>query len=422
MLPLQAADEGAGQISLTFKEALGRIAGEGRAVRIAHQTTAMAHQDVGRARSPLLPQVNLSAGRRYYAFQPAARLGAVTANTSEKEFNVAGLHAYQTIYDFGVNSSNLKAARLLEGAMSDDAQRARNQAVLEFVGVYFDLLETDRLIGVARDELSSLALHLKDVTILWREGVAMKNDLLSVQVKFSFARQQLVTLRNQRKVAHARLCALLSLDEKVLVALEDPEVDIEVRPLSEAEAAAMAARPELKALSQAVQAADFRERASRAADRPSVFADGGYDYAKNQYQSRDDNWSMMLGLKFNIFNGGLTKAEAEKEAAHHKQLLEQEKQAGEDIRVEVEKAYWDLKTAGDKLGASRSAARQAEENLRVNRVQYREGALTSTAVLDAVALRSSAETNLWRSVYDRKRAWAHLLYAMGRDIASDYMK
>ncbi|NTV28972.1 MAG: TolC family protein [Candidatus Omnitrophica bacterium] len=407
---------------LAFHEALARVSREGRAVLVARRSAAMAHEDVGRARSPLLPQVSANAGRQHYVYQPASVLGGSKIFTAQKDFNFAGLGVYQTLYDFGASGSGLKAARVGEEAVSDEIRRVQNQAALEFIGAYFDLLETDRLVAVARDTVSSLASHLKDVTILWREGVSMKNDLLTVRVKFSAARQNLVALKNVRLAGLTRIKALLALDDKTPLLLDDPEIAQMQPSLKEAQAMAAANRPELQLLEKAARASEFREEAARSGDKPVLFANGGYNYAQNRYQARDDNWALSLGVRFNIFDGGLTKAETAREKAQHEQILEQRRKATDDIRSEVEKAYRDLDTATSQISASRTAIRQAEENLRVNRVRYKEGAGTSTEVLDALTLLSGTKTDLWKSVYERKRARARLLYTMGRDIGEEYIK
>jgi outer membrane protein TolC len=63
---------------------------------------------------------------------------------------------------------------------------------------------------------------------------------------------------------------------------------------------------------------------------------------------------------------------------------------------------------------------QAEENLRINRVRYEEGAGTATEVLDAVTLLTTAETNQHRALYDFRRAEASVFYSTGRDLVEVY--
>jgi outer membrane protein TolC len=74
------------------------------------------------------------------------------------------------------------------------------------------------------------------------------------------------------------------------------------------------------------------------------------------------------------------------------------------------------------MDVTKAAVAQAEENLRLQRLRYKEGVGTATEVLDAVTLMTTAESNSWKSLYGVKRAEAVLLYSMGRDLTGAYGK
>jgi outer membrane protein TolC len=92
----------------------------------------------------------------------------------------------------------------------------------------------------------------------------------------------------------------------------------------------------------------------------------------------------------------------------------------DDIKLEVEKSYLDLKNALEKILVTKGAANQAEENLRINKIKYEEGIGTSTDVIDAITLLTLAETNYCRALYELRRAQAELRYATGSDLVSVY--
>jgi outer membrane protein TolC len=101
-------------------------------------------------------------------------------------------------------------------------------------------------------------------------------------------------------------------------------------------------------------------------------------------------------------------------------LIEQINRLIDEIKLEVEKYILDLKTARERITVTRDAVGQAEENLRINRVRYGEGVGTATEVLDAVTLLTIAETNLYKSLYDFRRAEAGLIYSIGKDLLEVY--
>jgi outer membrane protein TolC len=415
--PTYAATSGV----LTLGDAVTRVLSHGHDMRLADRAIDRANAQADMARAPLLPQVSAMAGETYYAYQPAAIAGAQKLNTSEKSFASMSVDVYQTLFDFGATKVKHQAARMLADRALDEASGVRNQAVLGVVAAYIDVLEARRMIDVAVHELVTLAGHMKEIAILYREGVATRNDLLSVRVRFNGARQKLIVARSQEKIAIAGLKELLSWKDGAPLVVEDTLVfEFKDTGLNEAWATAMKLRPELHGLDKAVLAADLDEQAARGSDKPSLFASGGYSYADNRYQARNDNWQATVGVKLSVFNGGLTRASTKKARADKEQSIEQRRKVEEQIRFDVEKAYWEMNNARERMVLSRTAVVQAQENVRVSRIRYHEGAGTSVEFVDALVLRTGAETDLWRSAYACQRSQARFLYAMGRDLVKVY--
>ena len=412
-----AASEAPVPLHLTLEQAMTRVTQDGRDVRIADKVQDMARDEASMMNAPLLPQVTASAGQNFYAYQPAAVSGGQRLPTSQKVFSSYGVNVQQILFDFGATRARHQAAQAVAEGSVDEGARIKNQSILNIVLAYFDGLEARRMISVAERELVNLARHAKDVMVLFREGVATKNDLLSVSVHFNAARQKLIASRSQEKVAIARIRELLSMKEGGMLILED--VTLPVRfdiTLEQSFAAAQHCRPELRAMGKALRAARFNEESLRSGNKPVFFADGGYSYADNRYQSRDDNWHALLGMKLSIFNGGLTKAEYSRAAHDTERLLQEQKKLEEAIRFEVEQDRLAMDNARERIVLGRTGASQADENVRVVEARYIEGAGTASDVLEALALRTSAETDLWRSTYELKRSYARLLCAMGADV------
>ena len=83
------------------------------------------------------------------------------------------------------------------------------------------------------------------------------------------------------------------------------------------------------------------------------------------------------------------------------------------IQLEVRAAWLGLAEARARIGASREAVDQAEENLRISRELYGAGLATNTQVLDAVALRVGATANRDDAVLDAELARLALACAIG---------
>jgi outer membrane protein len=380
---------------LTLQEGLKIVTQEARLIRIAALNEDIARSETRLARSRLLPSVNAYVRQTFLAYQPGARFGPQEVYTSERSFLSYGVNLYQTIYDFGGDISLYNASKKAVSITENDTRKIRNLISFEFTKAYLDLLEIEKLINVAEREVES-----------------------------SDARQRLLSLKNQRSLYVSRINSLimrpLDTDFRTGEVEISVSVGLEAHELSSAYKVAEELRPEVKAIDNEIEVLRLREKAKASEYYPRLFLQTGYEYTENRYTLHEDNWSLVFGLTVNLFSGGSTSSEIARLRAQQSQLLEERKRLIDDIRLEVKRYFIELKNAADRLEVTQRAISQAEENLRINKIRFEEGAGKSTDVLDAIALLSLAETNYYRARYEYLRAKAGLLYAMGKDIATEF--
>ena len=406
---------------ITISEGLRLATDHNRLIKIASLSKDIASADTSIARSGLLPSINASLNQTYLARQPGARFGSLKAFLAEKDSLSYGINIYQTIYDFGANLSRYEASKTNLDLTKLDIVRVKNLVALDFINAYFDLLETEKMVLVAEKEVERFTLHLKVTQSFYEEGVITKNDLLQAEVMLSDARQRLLTMTNRRSLNISNINSILARPIYACVEVVDaPATTSQVIELEKAWDTAGKERSEIKIIDHQLRILDFQETAVRSEYYPTLFAQGGYNYTENRYQFPTDNWSLIFGIHLNVFSGGSTKAGVSKVLYEREQLLEQKKKLIDDINLEVEKSYLDLKNALEKIQVTKDAVSQGEENLRINKIRYEEGVGTSTDVVDAITLLTTAETNYYRAVYELQRAGAGLRYAMGLDLVSTY--
>ncbi|MFZ2196205.1 MAG: TolC family protein, partial [Thermodesulfovibrionales bacterium] len=342
---------------------------------------------------------------------------------SERNFLFYSLNIQQTLYDFQKNASRYEASKKMLNVKKHDAARIRNLVAIDFVLVYLDLLETENMLKVSEKEVERLQSHLRDANSLFQEGVITKNDLLQAEVKISDAKQRLLSQRNLRAVTASRLNSILVRPLTSDIQVEEiKETSPQIIEMDRQKAWEIAEkqRSEIQIIEETMKALDLEKTARKAEFFPRLFLKGGYDFTENQYQLHEGNWSLTLGMGVNLFQGGATQAELMKIESQRDRLVEEKNKLLDDIRFEVEKYLLDVNTARERVAVTKDAVKQAEENLRINRVKYEAGAGTATEVLDAVTLLSVAETNNYKSVYDLKKAEAAVLYATGIPLAEVY--
>jgi len=408
---------------LTLSQGLQRVAENNRVIKITQQQERISEADTLIARSPLLPNVNASAGQTFLSHQPIALFGQASVPTSEKGFASYSLSIQQLLYDFEGSASRYKASKVILETKRLDIRRIRNLVFLDFSLAYFHLLEAEKLVLVAQKEVESVSSHLRDAKALYENGVITKNDLLQADVRLSDARQKLLNGKNVRAINASRLNTVLSQP----LSTEIHVLDIQESPSAylfpdreKAWEAALRERPEMRIVDETMRSLNLEEKSRKAEFYPRFFAGASYDYTENRYMLHQGNASLVLGMTINLFSGGSTKAEVLKTEHQKIQLQEQRARLGDEIRLEVEKNILDLKNAQERINVAKDAVGQAEENLRINRVRYEEGVGTATEVLDAVTLLTVAETNYYRSLYDFRRAESAVFYSMGKDLSEVY--
>lgn len=407
--------------ALNLQEGLRIVTEKGRDVAMARSDEEAAKGAVSLARSPWLPSLDIYGRETWLKNQPEAKTPFGPMPTSQDQFTSYGFKATQVLYDFGKTSSSVSSAQYGLKAREAGTFRARNRAALEFIVVYFDLLEAEELLKVAQEEVTRYEAHSKDAAARFRAGVVTRNELLQAEVLLADSKQRLLTAKNNRTLRASKINSLLMrpLNESV----QPSEVGgyaLGPVTLDQAWAEAEQSNPDLKDLDARVRAKEENISSIRSDYLPTVYVSGGYEYMENRYQVHPDNWSVIAGVNINLFAGGSTSSKVSMAKSEHLSLRLGREKLLDAVRLDVQASWLDRESSTLKVEVAASAVSQAAENLRLQRLRYQQGIGTSTEVLDAVSLMTTAETNAWKANFAVRRAEAALQYTMGRDLAAVY--
>ena len=408
---------------LTLADGLKIVTQENRLVKIRQQEEKISHEDAVIARSKLLPSFNASYGQSAFEHETAVRVGSQIIPSAEASFYTYQLAIQQILYDFGGVNALYQSAKLTEETKRLETKSTRNGVALSFATLYFDVLESEKMIAVAEREMESLAAHARVANELLESGLITKNDLLEAEVRLADARQKLLNAQNMRKINGARLDSILAwpLSTPVQV-IEETGPRPETPPHDEAVDIAQRERPELQIADAALKALRYEETARKSEYFPKFLAQGERDYAKNKYAGYEANLGITLLMQLNLFSGGSTEAAVEKVQLAQMRLRVERKKLADDIGLELEKYYLDMLNANESVQVAKDAIAQAEESLRITRIKYAEGVGIARDVTDAITLRALSETNYYRALYDSYRSEAGYLYAMGSELTEVYQQ
>ncbi|QWR78653.1 TolC family protein [Candidatus Magnetomonas plexicatena] len=419
----QASEPSASE-TMTISEGVAiAVSDENRIVKIAAQSVNISERETDIAAAPLLPSVNAEISQGYLQHTPTAMFGSMQVPMGNRDSLSYTISARQTIFDFGASISRYRASLSTLDAVKYDYERTKNLIVLEFIVGCYDTLEFEKLVAVSQAETERFQSHLKVARSLFKEGVITKNDLLQAEVKLADAKQRHLSLKNMLAVSVSKLNNILSRPLKTqLHIIDDPESPVTDMSVEHFWKIAEKQRLEIKIMDKQLQALSFHEKSKTAAFFPSFYVQGGYNYTQNDYQVYEGNWALIAGVSVNLFNGGSTRAEVSKLKLMTEKLSEERKKLIDNIRLDVQKYYLNMKSAEEKISVLKDSTQQATENLRINKIRYEQGQGTATDVLDAITLLTNAETNYFSALYDLKRASAGLMYLSGADMAEVFKK
>jgi outer membrane protein TolC len=329
--------------------------------------------------------------------------------------------AQWALYDGGRRQSLERAARRDAAAVAGSVDVVRQDLRFEITRVYWSLVTAIESQRVLEESLGRMDAHLQDVRNQLAAGLIPPNDVLAVEAQRS--RQEMLRLqaRANREVVEAELGRLIGTPPGTAIApaaepapspRDSRSADVLVRE-------ARVQRRERRALADRVQAAEERERAAAAAVRPTVWANGGVDYANPNPRifPREDawkhSWDASVNVSWSLFDGGRVAAEIAEAAAAARAARARLAEFDAVLEVEIRQRLSELEASRAAIAAADDGIRAATENRRVAGERFAAGVATSTSILDAQVALLQAGLDRTQALANTRIAEARLERALG---------
>ncbi len=151
---------------------------------------------------------------------------------------------------------------------------------------------------------------------------------------------------------------------------------------------------------------------------PNAFLFARYEAYKKDLTLLEPEWAAGVGIRFNLFNGGSDFHDTQAVGRDLVALEYVTDHAHELVKTEIRKYHHDLNTAKEQYQSLETSRALAEENLRLNRLSFKEGVATALEVIDAQLALGKVKVEQSKALYEFDVALAQLLRASGgaRDI------
>jgi len=401
----------------SLQEAWDTALAVSHSLKASRENTAASASQLDAAKSARLPNISLEAGYSVLDNTPEmqADLLGQSLQIPVAPQNSAAFKTMATLplYTGGRIGSGIDAASASLDAAKHGEIGDTQSLKLRVADAYVAVMRAGSLLKVAESHVQSLEAHAHDVENFYTQGMVAKSDLLSASVSLADARQKALQATNALDLARAAYNRLLARPLDQSVTLEEFTPENGDHPLSSLTEQALSKRSELAALARQIEAIHHQASAVRGETLPQVALTGGYNYQQNRYQVHEGQWIVALGVKWNLFDGGVVGYRAGAVERQASTLVEQRKELASIVTLQVRQSWLDVNETRKRLIVTQSAIGQAEENLRVVRDRYSNGLSTHTEVLNAETLRINNESNHTNVLYDAALAGLRLKRAVG---------
>jgi len=320
-----------------------------------------------------------------------------------------------TLYDFGRTGGRFGQAQMHRAVTELQARRMRETIAFEITASYLSALEAVAVRKIAEDSIWRAEAVLEDAQARRAAGVALRDDVLRIDVELAASRDALVQARQAELAAQARLNNGMGRNASLPLVLADEPGEQPFRAkLIDSLQQAIVSRPEVNIARDRVAAAQFGRQAARGEALPRLSARGSVGYVDGHKIMDGLQEGAGIHLDMPIYHGGQQRGEIRTAAAEIQQAAAESQSLLNEISLQVTLAHRESGFAYERIGLARPAVIQAEETLRIVRGRFRNGTATPTDVVDAENALTRAEQRYVSARLEYLAALARLAYATGQ--------
>ena len=324
---------------------------------------------------------------------PAEALAALANPVSismMKNGTIAGVQAMQPVFAGGQIVNGNKLAKVGEDVSRLQLQLSEKEVEKTVEQYYWQLISLQEKLHTV-DAVDTLLNDInKDVDVAVRAGVALRNDLLQVQLRQNDIASQRLKLQNGISLLKQLLGQYAGLSPSptnYTFDIVQPVMDRQVSSLPSpvGEESGVTLLPEYQLLGKQVEAANLQKKLTVGQNLPSVAVGAGYNY--HNLLDNDHTFGMIfatLSVPISDWWGGSHAVKRRK--LEQQKAVEQLEDNTQLLQIRMQKAWNDVVEAQQQLQIAQRSIEQAEENLRLNRNYYTAGTSKMSDLLEAQLL------------------------------------
>ena len=320
--------------------------------------------------------------------QALAAMGNPISMSMMKNGTIGSLMAVQPVFAGGQILNGNKLAKVGEEVNQLQLQLSENE-VEKTVEQYFwqlaSLQEKLKTIDAVDTLLSDI---YKDVDVAVRAGVAMRNDLLQVQLRRNDIESQRLKLHNGISILRLLLLQYSGLRDTSFSVSYQTDVDLPLLSKQDHQQA-LVGTAEYQLLGKQVEATNLQTKMAIGQNLPTVAVGAGYTY--HNLMDNDHSFGMIfatVSVPISDWWGGSHAIKRRK--LEHQKAVEQLNDNAQLLQIRMQNAWNGVEESYQQLQIAQRRIEQAEKNLRLDSDCYRAGTSRMSDLLEAQLLYQQA--------------------------------
>ncbi len=341
-----------------------------------------------------------------------AALPSFSETVKDRTYLSGQVTMMQPLWTWGKIYSAYRISRLDKRIADQKLSAKEQQIVAKVADAYFLNQLLEAVVQVRKENVKSLEIHLHHAKRMYEEGLIAKVEYLRSSTALAEARSQLRKTENDLRVMHDYLTSLIytsydSLSYSLQFPARLPEIDSLI-------ITARHRQPYLNILNSTAEKLLRKKRIDMADALPQIYGFASYELFKDDLSVLEPEWSVGIGLKWNMFHG-LENFHKIKEDNYLRRQVELTAAETEDnLKIGIRKTYAEMVNSKYNYRNLEETYRLANENLRLNEKKFNTGLGTSLEVIDAQLTLQKVQIARLREIYTYNKKLAELLYLSGR--------
>ena len=312
-----------------------------------------------------------------------AALGNPISISMMKNGTIAGVTAVQPIFAGGQIINGNKLAKVGEDVSRLQLQLSENEVEKQTEQYYWQLISLQEKMKTIEAVEALLADIYKDVDVAVRAGVAMRNDLLQVQLRQNDVESQKVKLQNGIGIVRLLLAQYCGLNNEQFIVESTEITDGSSQQVIKQNCdQALLGTAEYQLLNKQIEATKLQRKMEIGKNLPTIGVGAGYNY----HNLLDNNHT--FGMVFASVSVPISDWWGGSHAVKRKKIAQQQAEEqlvdnSQLLKIRMQNAWNNVEEARQQLQIAQRSIEQAEENLRLNRDYYKAGTSKMSDLLEA---------------------------------------